>query len=57
MFLKITRISVFLCFALLMASVSFAQDVPAETKKGLDQRINEASSLLPTQHPISFFIL
>ena len=32
----------FFAFALIVPIISFAQDAPPETKKGLDQRINEA---------------
>jgi alanine or glycine:cation symporter, AGCS family len=42
MFKKINRVLTLLTISLILPAISFAQDAPAETKKGLDQRINEA---------------
>ncbi len=39
---KINLLVAFFAFALIVPIISFAQDAPPETKKGLDQRINEA---------------
>jgi alanine or glycine:cation symporter, AGCS family len=38
---KINRVLTLLTVSLILPALAFAQDAPAETKKGLDQRINE----------------